>query len=172
MLVSCSKTGTAKGKKYTIGVSIQGSNNDWASSCYAHFKYAFGTKYADRVANVYYGESGYDDKKQIADIEDLLTKKLDLLVVQPVSETSAAGVIEKAKAEITDDEAESLTQRMKKGELTLEAAIQKIKTETHRFIRHQYAWFRPADEKIHWFDIGQGNDSEIEKTLAEFLKSE
>ena len=59
-----------------------------------------------------------------------------------------------------------------RGELTLEAATQKIKTETHRFIRHQYAWFRPADEKIHWFDIGQGNDSEIEKTLAEFLKSE
>lgn len=85
-------------KKYTIGVSIQGSNNDWAASCYAHFKYAFGTKYADQIANVYYGESGYDDKKQIADIEDLLTKNIDLLIVQPVSEISAAGVIEKAKA--------------------------------------------------------------------------
>ena len=88
----------AKGKKYTIGVSIQGSNNDWASSCYAHFKYAFGTKYADQIANVYYGESGYDDKKQIADIEDLLTKKIDLLIVQPVTETGAAAAIEKAKA--------------------------------------------------------------------------
>jgi len=58
-----------------------------------------------------------------------------------------------------------------KGELTLEAAIQKIKTETHRFIRHQYAWFRPDDERIHWFDIGQKDDLEIEKTIAEFLKS-
>jgi ribose transport system substrate-binding protein len=47
---------------------------------------------------VYYGECGYDDKKQIADIEDLLTKNLDLLIVQPVSETSTAGAIEKAKA--------------------------------------------------------------------------
>ena len=99
VLVSCSKGGTAaKGKKYTIGVSIQGSNNDWASSCYAHFKYAFGTKYKDQIANVYYGESGYDDKKQIADIEDLLTKKIDLLIVQPVTETGAAAAIEKAKA--------------------------------------------------------------------------
>lgn len=100
VLGSCGKGGStaAKGKKYTIGVSIQGSNNDWAASSYAHFKYAFGTKYAAEIANVYYGESGYDDKKQIADIEDLLTKKLDLLIVQPVSETSAAGVIEKAKA--------------------------------------------------------------------------
>ena len=104
MLGGCSKGGSetaakaAEAKKYTIGVSIQGSNNDWAASTYAHFKYAFGTKYVDQIANVYYGESGYDDKKQIADIEDLLTKNIDLLIVQPVSETSAAGVIEKAKA--------------------------------------------------------------------------
>ena len=59
-----------------------------------------------------------------------------------------------------------------KGELTLEAATQKIKTETHRFIRHQYAWFRPADEKIHWFDVGLVDDSAIEKTLGDFLRIE
>jgi len=59
-----------------------------------------------------------------------------------------------------------------KGELMLEAAIQKIKTETHRFIRHQYAWFRRDDEKIHWFDILQQDYTEIEKKVAEFLKSE
>ena len=100
VLSGCSKKEpeAEEAKKYTIGVSIQGSNNDWAASCYAHFKYAFDTKYADQIANVYYGECGYDDKKQIADIEDLLTKNLDLLIVQPVSETSTAGVIEKAKA--------------------------------------------------------------------------
>jgi ribose transport system substrate-binding protein len=97
VLGSCSKGGAGGGKKYTIGVSIQGSNNDWAASSYAHFKYALGVTYADKIANVYYGESGYDDKKQIADIEDLLTKKLDLLIVQPVSETSVATAIEKAK---------------------------------------------------------------------------
>lgn len=57
-----------------------------------------------------------------------------------------------------------------KGELAREAAVQKIKTETHRFIRHQYAWFRLDDEKIHWFDIERQGDAEIEKTLAEYLK--
>lgn len=56
------------------------------------------------------------------------------------------------------------------GELTREAAVQKIKTETHRFIRHQYAWFRLDDEKIHWFDIERQGDAEIEKTLAEYLR--
>jgi tRNA dimethylallyltransferase len=55
------------------------------------------------------------------------------------------------------------------GELTLEAAVKKIKTETHRFIRHQYAWFRLDDKKIHWFDIGQTQDKEIEGALREFL---
>jgi tRNA dimethylallyltransferase len=59
-----------------------------------------------------------------------------------------------------------------KGELTREAAVKKIKTETHRFIRHQYAWFRLDDEKIHWFDIQSQGDAEIEKILAEYLKRE
>jgi tRNA dimethylallyltransferase len=58
------------------------------------------------------------------------------------------------------------------GELTLEAATQKIKTETHRFIRHQYAWFRLKDENIHWFDIEQTKDTAIKKALQGFLAEE
>jgi tRNA A37 N6-isopentenylltransferase MiaA len=37
--------------------------------------------------------------------------------------------------------------------MTLPKAIDKIKYETHRLARHQYAWFRLGDSKIHWFDI-------------------
>jgi tRNA A37 N6-isopentenylltransferase MiaA len=40
-----------------------------------------------------------------------------------------------------------------RGELSLDAAAQDIKYHTHRFIRHQYAWFRPADPRIDWFDV-------------------
>jgi tRNA dimethylallyltransferase len=40
-----------------------------------------------------------------------------------------------------------------KGKLTLAAAIQQIKSETHRLVRHQYSWFRPKDDRIRWFDI-------------------
>lgn len=40
-----------------------------------------------------------------------------------------------------------------KGETAIDEAIQRIKYETHRFARSQYAWFRPNDENIHWFDI-------------------
>ena len=59
-----------------------------------------------------------------------------------------------------------------KGELTLAEAVQQIKFETHRFVRHQYAWFRLKDDRIHWFDIKNQVDLEIDKALTEFLKSE
>ena len=58
-----------------------------------------------------------------------------------------------------------------RGEVSLEAARQKIKTETHRFIRQQYAWFRLADENIHWFDTGNQEYSAIETAVKGFLNS-
>jgi len=59
-----------------------------------------------------------------------------------------------------------------KGELNLAAAAQQIKSETHRFVRHQYAWFQLKDERIKWFDIQRQAVSEIEMALAEFIKNE
>jgi tRNA dimethylallyltransferase len=56
------------------------------------------------------------------------------------------------------------------GEISLDAARQKIKTETHRFIRHQYAWFRLSDESIHWFDTCRQKNTEIEEALRKFLE--
>ncbi len=40
-----------------------------------------------------------------------------------------------------------------RGEMTLPEAIDKIKYETHRLARHQYAWFRLSDSRIRWFDV-------------------
>ena len=57
-------------------------------------------------------------------------------------------------------------------ELSLDSAKQKMKTETHRFIRHQYAWFRLSDENIHWFDIKDRNNQEIENLVKSYLVSE
>jgi tRNA dimethylallyltransferase len=59
-----------------------------------------------------------------------------------------------------------------KCELTLEEAVQKMKTETHRFIRHQYAWFRRDDERIHWFDIKSQLEVAIEKMVSRFLETD
>lgn len=41
------------------------------------------------------------------------------------------------------------------GEMTLPAAIDKIKRETHRLARHQYAWFRLNDGRIHWLEADE-----------------
>ena len=83
-------------EKYTIGVSLQGSNNTWAAASYAHFKYGF-EEHQDQIENIYYAECGYDSQKQISDIEDLLTKNVDVLLIQSTSETALVGVIQKAK---------------------------------------------------------------------------
>jgi tRNA A37 N6-isopentenylltransferase MiaA len=37
--------------------------------------------------------------------------------------------------------------------MDLPSAVSQIKFETHRFARHQYAWFRLTDPRIRWFDI-------------------
>jgi tRNA dimethylallyltransferase len=39
------------------------------------------------------------------------------------------------------------------GEMTLPEAVDKIKHETHRLARHQYAWFRLNDGRIRWFGV-------------------
>jgi len=57
-----------------------------------------------------------------------------------------------------------------RGELTLAAAIQQIKFETHRFVRHQSNWFRLNDDRIHWFDINNQPGLEIIKLAAKFIR--
>jgi len=53
------------------------------------------------------------------------------------------------------------------GEMTLPQAIDKIKCETHRLARHQYAWFRLGDSRIHWFD---SSEAEAEANIATMNK--
>ena len=44
-----------------------------------------------------------------------------------------------------------------RGERTLEEAVARIKTETHRLARMQHAWFKPADSRIRWLDAASPN---------------
>jgi tRNA dimethylallyltransferase len=55
------------------------------------------------------------------------------------------------------------------GELTLAAAIQQTKFETHRLVRHQYSWFRLKDDRIRWFDIQDDADSHITALVSKFI---
>jgi tRNA dimethylallyltransferase len=38
------------------------------------------------------------------------------------------------------------------GKMTLAEAVERIKFETHRFVRQQYTWFRLDDPAVSWFD--------------------
>ena len=62
--------------------------------------------------------------------------------------------------------------RFLKGETTLTSVIQQIKFETHRFVRHQYAWFQLKDKRIHWFDMQNQPVSQIEEIIADFIAGE
>ncbi|MEA1959635.1 MAG: tRNA (adenosine(37)-N6)-dimethylallyltransferase MiaA [Chloroflexota bacterium] len=55
-----------------------------------------------------------------------------------------------------------------RGDMGLDETIRRIKFETHRFARHQYAWFRPKDETIRWFDIREDPLKPIRSLIAQF----
>ncbi len=57
-----------------------------------------------------------------------------------------------------------------RGDLTLAAAIQQVKFETHRFVRRQYNWFQLKDKRIQWFDVQNKADLEIAGLIDKFAK--
>lgn len=57
-----------------------------------------------------------------------------------------------------------------RGELTKEAAVERIQIETHRFVRHQYTWFRKMED-VHWFQMNGESDSAIYQLVAQFLQA-
>jgi tRNA dimethylallyltransferase len=59
---------------------------------------------------------------------------------------------------------------MLNGELEREEAIRKFKVDNHRFVRHQYSWFRLTDKRIHWFDICGNMEPEIINLISNFLQ--
>lgn len=57
-----------------------------------------------------------------------------------------------------------------RGETTLEEAVERIKHETHRFVRHQNNWFKGDDPRIQWFDAGEDDvHDKIERFVARWL---
>jgi tRNA dimethylallyltransferase len=55
------------------------------------------------------------------------------------------------------------------GGMSLEEAIQRIKYETHRFVRQQYNWFRLKDDRIKWYDMESEDLTAITDFVAAFI---
>ena len=53
-------------------------------------------------------------------------------------------------------------------QVSLDEAVRLIKSSTRRFIRHQYNWFHPKDERIQWYDLSIASQEGIAETVAAF----
>ncbi len=51
------------------------------------------------------------------------------------------------------------------GEMSLSEAVERVKFETHRFVRHQNNWFKPTDPCINWFDLDVMDETKILKKI-------
>jgi len=107
--VACSKGGTPseqttppeqtkKEGPFVIGVDIYYAQNTWSVQSAEETKAAV-RRNADRIKEVYYTDSEGKAEKQVANIEDLIAKKVDAIILSPISPTAAAPVIEKAVAQ-------------------------------------------------------------------------
>ncbi len=55
------------------------------------------------------------------------------------------------------------------GKVDLQAAIRQIKSDTHRFARHQYNWFRLNDRRINWFELGEDTVHAVHRFVQTFV---
>ncbi len=84
-----------KDAPWVIGMSSFGVNaNTWTVQV-AHEAEAAAAR-DKRISKFILLDAGFDQKKQVADIEDLIAQKVDAIIVQPVTSTSADASIEKA----------------------------------------------------------------------------
>ena len=59
------------------------------------------------------------------------------------------------------------------GQLSLDEAVERTKTQTHRLVRRQYNWFKLNDPRIRWLDAsGSGVDQEATELVAAFLNAD
>ena len=59
------------------------------------------------------------------------------------------------------------------GKLTLNEAVARTKTQTHRLVRRQYAWFKHSDPRIRWLDAAEpGLSDRATGVVSSFLESQ
>jgi len=83
-------------KKYDVALSVVWEGNTYAVQSREEF-YAEveRQKAAGTINNVYYLNSDYNAEKQVSDLEDLFTRNVDILIIQPVNPPAVSDIIKK-----------------------------------------------------------------------------
>lgn len=90
------KTVTNKGP-FTIGYDIYFTGNSWSTQLTDEFN-AEVSKHKSEIKKVYYTQSDGDVNKQISNLQDLIAKKVDAIIVTPISPTALIPVVNQAMA--------------------------------------------------------------------------
>jgi ABC-type sugar transport system substrate-binding protein len=88
---------TAKFKKpapYRIGVSAGYLSNSWVVFCLQHIRYEASRH--PEITDIIVTDAGFNPTKQVADIEDLISKNVSLLLYWPVDDKSVEPALKKA----------------------------------------------------------------------------
>lgn len=86
---------TAKNPPYVVGFSNVGPVNPWKVAMGEEVKYA-ASKMPNLIKAFYATDAGGQVAKQIADVEDLMAKGVDLILITAVSPTALSPVLERA----------------------------------------------------------------------------
>lgn len=83
-----------KAAPWRIGVSWAGMGNSWIVQMISEMRH---TAAQDKhIGEFIVTEANWNPAKQVADVEDLLAKKVDVLIIGPISQAVGAPLIEKA----------------------------------------------------------------------------
>ena len=96
LLLAFNGAASAAGK-YKIGYDIYWVGNSWSVQLAEEFK-AEVARHPDDIASVDYVQSDLKSDKQIANIEDLITKGVDAIITTPISPTALIPTVKKARA--------------------------------------------------------------------------
>ena len=86
-----------KAPPWRIGVSFPGVGNTWLVQAIEEMKYE-ASLHKD-IGEFVFTEADWKTAKQVADVEDLLTKKVDALIVAPIAVSVLADEVAKAKTQ-------------------------------------------------------------------------
>lgn len=83
-----------KAGPWRVGVSFAGVGNSWIVQMIQEMRFTAAQN--KNIKDFIFTEANWQPAKQVADVEDLLTKKIDILIIGPISQATGTPLIEKA----------------------------------------------------------------------------